>query len=69
MNYGFKNKDFTLFKNGQELKSTESVRDLGVIFSNNLKWKNQVISCVSKANQTMGIIRKSFAHLDRKLLR
>ena len=40
-----------------------------VIFSNNLKRKNLVISCVSKANQTLGIIRKSFAHLDFKILR
>ena len=51
------------------MKSTESERDLGVIFSNNLKRKNQPFSCVSKANQAIGIIRKSFAHLDCKLLR
>ena len=40
MRYGFNNKDFPLFINGQELKSTEFERDLGVIFSNNLQWKN-----------------------------
>ena len=68
MHYGFNNKDFPRFINSQELKSTESERE-GVIFSNNLKWKNKISSCVSKANQTMGIIRKSFAHLDCKLLR
>ena len=62
-------KEFPLYINGQELKSTESDRVLGVIFSNNLKWKNQVISCVDKANQTMGEIGRSFLHLDCKLLR
>ena len=69
MRYGFKNKEFPLFINGQELKSTESERVLGVIISKNLMFKIQFISCVSKANQTMGITRKSFAHLDYKLLR
>ena len=61
MHYGFNKKRFI---NSQELKSTESERNLGVIFANNLEWKNQVISCVSKANQTRGIIRNSFAHLN-----
>ena len=45
----------SFFINVQELKSTESNKDLGVIFSKNLKWKNQVISCVSKAIQSIEI--------------
>ena len=69
MHYGFNKKDFSLFINGTELKSTESEKYLGVIFSNYLKWKNQVISCVNKAYQTIDLIRKSFARLDCKLLR
>lgn len=58
MHYGFNNKKSPLFINGQQLITTESERDVGVIFANNLKWKNQVITSVSKANQMMGMIRK-----------
>ena len=65
----FKQQRFSLFAYGQELKSTESERDLDIIFSKNLKMKNQVISWARKANQKIGIIRKSFAHLDSKFLR
>ena len=68
MHYGSNNKNKPLFMNGQQLIETESERDLGVIFSNNLKWKNQIIYCVSKANQMMGMIRKTFARLDPVLL-
>ena len=37
MHYGFNNKDFSLFINGQELKSTESEKDLVVIFAKIVK--------------------------------
>ena len=69
MHYGANNKNKPLFINGQQLIETESERDLGIIFSNNLKWKNQIINCVSKANQMMGMIRKTFTRLDPGLLR
>jgi hypothetical protein len=69
MHYGHNNKKSPLFIDGQQLKTTESERDLGVIFSNNLKWRNQIITCVGKANQILGMIRKCFVHMDVKLLR
>ena len=69
MHYGHNNKKSPLFIDGQQLNTTESERDLGVIFSNNLKWRNQIITCVGKANQILGMIRKCFVHMDVKLLR
>ena len=59
----------SIHNNGQQLIITESERDLRVIYSNNLKWRTQVITCVSKANQMMGRIKKCFIRLDLKLLR
>ena len=44
-------------------------RDLGITFSTNLKWKNQVITSANKANSMLGRIKKSFASFDSKLLR
>ena len=53
----------------QQLIITESERDLGVIFSNNLKWRTQVITCVKKVNHMMGMIKKCYIRLDLKLMR
>jgi hypothetical protein len=69
MHYGHNNKKSPLFIDGQQLNTTESERDFCVIFSNNLKWRNQIITCVGKANQILGMIRKCFVHMDVKLLR
>ena len=44
-------------------------RDLGIMFSTSLKWKNQVITATNRANQMLGRIKKSFALFDCKLMR
>ena len=54
--------------NGIQLTESETERDLGVLFSTNLKWKNQVIIICNKENQIVGRIKKSFARFDCKLL-
>ena len=43
---------------------TVSNSNLGSLFSNKLKRKHQIISCVIKAYQTMDIIKRSFVHSD-----
>jgi ribonuclease P/MRP protein subunit RPP40 len=42
---------------------------LGVIFSADLKWKNHVTVCESKANQMLGMVKRTFASMDLRLLR
>ena len=69
MHYGQNNKKFPYFINGKQLVVSETERDLRVIFNSNLKWKNQVITASNKANQMLGLIKKSFARFDRKLFR
>lgn len=44
-------------------------RDLGVVFSSDLKWRQQVTTCISKANAMLGMIRNTFIKLDIKMLR
>ena len=46
--------------NGTDLNETTLERDLGVNFSNDLKWKQHVVSTASKANSMLGMIKKSF---------
>ena len=60
MHYGPQQKVTVIY--GQHLNTTES--DLGVILSKNLKWKNQIITCIGKPNQTLVMIRKCFVHMD-----
>ena len=55
--------------NQVELKESLSERDLGVIFSSNLKWKNHITVCESKANAVLGMMKRTFATLDTNLLR
>ncbi|XP_065662573.1 uncharacterized protein LOC136085213 [Hydra vulgaris] len=69
MHYGFKNKRYSFYMNSCKLNTSDSERDLGVIFSDNLKWKNQVLSSASKANCMLGIIKKSFVQFDAELLK
>ena len=68
MHYGHNNKNISYYMNGIQLTESDTERDLGVLFSTILKWKNQVITACNKANQMLGRIKKSFAHFDCKLL-
>ena len=68
MHYGHNNKNISYYVNGIQLIESDTERDLGVLFSTNHKWKNQVITACNKANQMLGRIKKSFPHFDCKLL-
>jgi hypothetical protein len=68
MHFGTNNKKQQYHINGIQLAESDMERDLGVIFSTNLKWKNQVITAANTANQMLGRIKKSFVHFDHKLL-
>ena len=67
--YGFNNKKYLLYINGKQLVESDLERDLGIMFSTSLKWKNQVITATNRANQMLGRIKKSFALFDCKLMR
>ena len=69
MHYGKNNPKLKYTLNGTELKESESERDLGVIFSSNLKWKQQIISFSSKANSMMGMFKATFYQFDIELVK
>jgi hypothetical protein len=54
MHYGFNNKKYPLYINGKLLVEYDLERDLGIMFSTSLKWKNQVITATNRANQMLG---------------
>jgi ribonuclease P/MRP protein subunit RPP40 len=69
MHYGFNNKKYPLYINGRQLVESDLERDLGIMFSTSLKWKNQEITAKNRANQMLGRIKKSYALFDCKLMR
>ena len=48
-------------------KGTEE-KDLGIIFQDNLKFDKQILGSVGKANKILGLIKRSFVHMDCDLL-
>ena len=51
--------------NGQQLKTTEEERDLGVIMTRNLKPAAQCAKAAKKANMVLGQISRSFHYKDK----
>ncbi|XP_070212649.1 uncharacterized protein B0403.1-like [Littorina saxatilis] len=49
------------------LEESETEKDLGVLVDNRLSFKGHVAQATAKANKTIGIIRRSFQHLDREV--
>ena len=54
--------------NGTILENVTEEKDLGVIIDNELKFHKHVSAAVLKANQTLGIVKKTFSTLDKELL-
>ena len=60
-----------MMKKGEEniiLATTKEEKDLGVMIDDKLKFYQHITASVSKANRTLGMIRRSFDYLDRPTL-
>ena len=55
--------------NDKDLVETVSERDLGVIISNDLKWKTQCETAASKANSTLGMLKRTFSYWNLSSLK
>ena len=53
----------------QTLRSTNKEKDLGITFTNDLKWSSHIKETLSKANRALGVIRNTFKKLDIYILR
>ena len=53
--------------NGIQISPNDSIKDLGVIVDNQLKFHEHADSVVTKANRTLAIIRKSFNFTDKTM--
>ena len=58
---------FDLYKlGGNTLKSVHEERDLGVVIDQDLTFEKHMLEKINKANQKIGLIRRSFMHLDKE---
>ncbi len=53
---------------GTTLESVQEEKDLGVLIDEELKFHKHVSAAVSKANQTLVIVKRTFDTLDMELL-
>ena len=54
-----RDKSTTNYKLGTALKDVKSFKDLGIIISKDLTWSKHISTMVNKANQVLGLIRRS----------
>ena len=52
------------YLNGIVIDSVESRKDLGIFFNNQLKFHSHTTEVAAKAKRLLGLIRRSFDHLD-----
>ena len=50
--------------NNKELENTSEVKHLGIIVDKNFRFLNHVIDKINKANQIMGIIRRTMVYIN-----
>jgi hypothetical protein len=51
------------------LEATDNERDLGIIITNNLKWRCQTQKAANKANAVLGVLKRTFSHWTPETLK
>ncbi len=64
MHFGTNNKENQYKIDNKILPKSGSERDLGVVLNRDLKWREQMTVCASKANQMLDMLKKSFIYID-----
>ena len=54
--------------NDHVLEHVKEIKDLGVITDQKLKFHNHTSAAIKKANSVLGLIKRSFAALDKTIL-
>jgi len=68
MHIGYNNKKAEYVMDGVKLERVTEEKDLGVIFSEDLKWEKQCSGAVSKANKILGMIKRNFVDRSKEIV-
>ena len=66
IHFGKKNPCYDYVMKGKVLENVAEERDLGVLMSNNLSFSKHIAQCAAKANNILGMIKKTFSYLDKE---
>ena len=58
---------FTYKLHGHSLEKTDSTKHLGITLQSNLKWDKHINNITSKANQTLGFLRRNLKVTSQKI--
>jgi hypothetical protein len=50
------------------LESVEEEKDLGVTVDKGLKFKHHIQNCVNKANQMLGVVKRTFTNINKEVM-
>ena len=65
LHLGFNNQHERYYLNSESLKATQSEKDLGITMDDRLKFHTHASAATKKANQVLGLVKKSFTTRDR----
>lgn len=65
MHFGHNNRNADYFLQGIKLQVVTEERDLGIIMQSNLKCDKQCAKAVKTATRVLGMIKRTFVHLDK----
>ena len=68
MHFGYRNPNHAYTLNGHMLEISDNEKDLGVIIDDKLKFHIHTATATKKANQILGIIKKSFLTIYAKTI-
>ena len=68
MHLGKGNRKYEYYMNGQELEVVQEEKDLGILVSDNLKSSGQCLVAYKKANQALGMIKRTITYKHQTIL-
>ena len=71
MHYGRTNNEYSYYiRDGTDnivMNVTQEEKDLGVTFTKNMKFSEHIAQTAKKANQILGVVKRSFKHMDEEV--
>ena len=68
MHFGYNNPCLEYTMGGEKYMMTESEKDLGIVIHSTLKSAAHIANCVKKANQMLGMIQRTIAYKNKRII-
>jgi len=68
LHIGSNNQHFRYYMDGRELKKCTEEKDLGVIFTNDMKSSHQCLEAYNRASRILGMIKRTISYKNKDIL-